>query len=192
MNDPTVNKKILRDRLRRARSTLDAAQRQLETAACAKILIRYVQNKLPTAIASYMAIGNEMALDVFHTYWWSTGAALWLPRVQSAGQLSWHAVTTPGQFLGGAFGIREPDPAVHPAASLPSDALIIVPGVGFTADGHRLGQGQGYYDRALTTHRGPTIGVGFSCQQCETLPIEAHDRRLDGVVLGDRTVLIPP
>ena len=70
--------------------------------------------------------------------------------------------------------------------------MVLVPGIAFAADGHRLGQGQGFYDRALAQHRGPAIGIGFSCQRDDDLPREEHDRRLDGVILGGDVLLISP
>jgi 5-formyltetrahydrofolate cyclo-ligase len=62
--------------------------------------------------------------------------------------------------------------------------VVLVPGLAFTADGHRLGQGGGWYDRFLA-RVGPhcsTIGVGFAVQLVDTMPIEAHDVVLDRVV----------
>jgi 5-formyltetrahydrofolate cyclo-ligase len=62
--------------------------------------------------------------------------------------------------------------------------VIVVPGVAFTADGHRLGQGGGWYDRFLARVRDEcvTIGVGFAPQLVERLPVEPHDVALDVVV----------
>lgn len=62
--------------------------------------------------------------------------------------------------------------------------VIVVPGVAFTAGGDRLGQGGGWYDRFLERidDATVTIGVGFAEQIVETLPVEAHDRRLDAVL----------
>lgn len=63
----------------------------------------------------------------------------------------------------------EPDPKVPD--------LIVVPGVAFTAAGHRLGQGGGWYDRFLPNinDRAKTVGVCFSEQVLEALPQESHD-----------------
>ncbi len=55
--------------------------------------------------------------------------------------------------------------------------LILVPGMAFTADGHRMGRGKGYYDRYLAQPeiRATLFGVAFSEQQVPTLPMESHD-----------------
>jgi len=62
--------------------------------------------------------------------------------------------------------------------------LVIVPGLGFTPDGHRLGRGGGYYDRFLATPglRARLIGVCFSGQVFPLLPTEGHDRPVDQLI----------
>jgi 5-formyltetrahydrofolate cyclo-ligase len=62
--------------------------------------------------------------------------------------------------------------------------VVIVPGVAFTPDGGRLGQGGGWYDRFLASVRPDctSIGVGFDPQVVDVLPTEPHDIRLDSIV----------
>ncbi|HZI45960.1 MAG TPA: 5-formyltetrahydrofolate cyclo-ligase [Ilumatobacter sp.] len=64
--------------------------------------------------------------------------------------------------------------------------VVIVPGTAFTRDGHRLGQGGGWYDRFLRTVRPDcvTIGVAFRPQIVEELPVEPHDIRI-AIVVSD-------
>lgn len=62
--------------------------------------------------------------------------------------------------------------------------LIMVPGVAFDAQGGRLGNGQGYYDRLLAEVRPDCelIGVGFECQIFKQIPMNKQDIYLDGVI----------
>lgn len=55
--------------------------------------------------------------------------------------------------------------------------LILVPGMAFTGDGHRMGRGKGYYDRYLAQPgiRATLFGVAFSEQRVPALPVESHD-----------------
>ncbi|BAN03674.1 5-formyltetrahydrofolate cyclo-ligase [Ilumatobacter coccineus] len=64
--------------------------------------------------------------------------------------------------------------------------VVIVPGLAFTLDGHRCGQGGGWYDRFLPGIRADcvTIGVGFRVQLVDELPIGPFDQSLD-IVLTD-------
>lgn len=53
--------------------------------------------------------------------------------------------------------------------------LLIVPGLGFTRTGYRLGFGGGYYDRYLKDYHGKTLSLAFHQQVMSELPIEEHD-----------------
>ena len=55
--------------------------------------------------------------------------------------------------------------------------VVVVPGVAFTVDGHRLGQGGGWYDRFLADvgDETVTIGVCFAEQVVSAVPQEPHD-----------------
>jgi 5-formyltetrahydrofolate cyclo-ligase len=62
--------------------------------------------------------------------------------------------------------------------------VVVVPGLAFTRDGRRLGQGGGHYDRFLPRLRPEcrTVGAAFAEQLLDDLPTEPHDVRLDLVV----------
>jgi 5-formyltetrahydrofolate cyclo-ligase len=64
---------------------------------------------------------------------------------------------------------------------------VFVPLVGFTAEGERLGQGGGHYDRWLADHPGvAAIGLAWDSQRVDSLPVEPHDRLLRAVVTPTR------
>jgi len=97
------------------------------------------------------------------------------------------------QLSPGSYHILEPNEEEVRPKDIPERAIILVPGVGFTAQGHRIGQGAGYYDRALA-HRSANqiwVGLGYTCQLCNELPLEEHDRELDAVLLGGEWVKPP-
>lgn len=78
-----------------------------------------------------------------------------------------------------------PDLRVQPGDVGPTALdVVIVPGLAFTADGYRLGQGGGHYDRFLPRLRPGcrTIGVCFAEQLVDRLPVEDHDVPVDVVV----------
>jgi 5-formyltetrahydrofolate cyclo-ligase len=88
-------------------------------------------------------------------------------------------ISSLSQLRPGAFGILEPrlDAAVFPASEID---LILVPGLAFDPQGHRLGRGKGYYDRFLPETRGKTMGI---CSYLvPRVPVEAHDCKMDAVV----------
>jgi 5-formyltetrahydrofolate cyclo-ligase len=62
--------------------------------------------------------------------------------------------------------------------------LVIVPGVAFSREGGRMGNGQGYYDRLLQRVRPdcPLVGLCYECQLFEGLIVGPHDVFMDKVV----------
>ena len=60
--------------------------------------------------------------------------------------------------------------------------LLIVPGVGFTVKGDRLGRGGGFYDRILTSSSVSSVALCYDFQVITELPLEVHDARVDLVL----------
>lgn len=62
--------------------------------------------------------------------------------------------------------------------------LVIVPGVAFSRDGGRMGNGQGYYDRLLERVRPDCLLVGlcYECQLFDDLVVSPHDVFMDKIV----------
>ena len=63
---------------------------------------------------------------------------------------------------------------------------MVTPLLAFDRDGLRLGQGGGYYDRALEALRAQgevfVLGLGYSGQETANLPSEPHDQALDAIL----------
>jgi len=81
----------------------------------------------------------------------------------------------PNERIEGTVWLTSPHREVSPN-------WILVPGLAFTLKGERLGRGQGYFDRYLENYPGLKIGVSWSCQIHEQLPIEAHDCSMDFII----------
>ena len=86
----------------------------------------------------------------------------------------------------------QPDGEARGAESLKEADLIIIPALAASADGTRLGQGGGWYDRALT-HRSPGVPVVAAIFDDEVMeagliPAEPHDIPVDAIVTPTRTI----
>lgn len=73
------------------------------------------------------------------------------------------------------YGIMEPISGRHPSVDDSERAVMLVPGVAFDKDGHRLGHGCGYYDRYLAAHPMPTVAVCFPFQMVACVPTDEYD-----------------
>ena len=87
-------------------------------------------------------------------------------------------------LIEGAFGIMEPCPGTTRLARLDEAECLIVPGVVFDKQNHRIGHGGGFYDRFLKrfSSKIPKIGLAFSFQVIQEIPTQAHDVKVDMVL----------
>jgi len=68
--------------------------------------------------------------------------------------------------------------------------VVLVPCVGFTREGYRLGYGGGYFDRWLAAHPGVTsIGLAWGLSEAQ-FAAEPHDQALT-LLLTEREVISP-
>lgn len=67
--------------------------------------------------------------------------------------------------------------------------FMLMPGVAFDGEKHRIGYGKGFYDRYLGMFRPECVAaVGFECQMVEKIPAEEFDVRPDLVVTEKRVI----
>ena len=67
--------------------------------------------------------------------------------------------------------------------------LVILPGIAFDVNGHRLGRGKAYYDRFLKNLEDiPKIGLAFDFQILNKLPVDTHDISMDKVITEKKTI----
>ncbi|WP_299282480.1 5-formyltetrahydrofolate cyclo-ligase [uncultured Tateyamaria sp.] len=105
-----------------------------------------------------------------------------VPVIEAAGApLRFSRWEPEGPMRAGPFGASVPvvDDFFDPE-------IVIVPLVGFTRAGARLGYGGGFYDRTLAQLRArrATLAIGFAygVQCLEALPLEPTDQTLDMIV----------
>jgi 5-formyltetrahydrofolate cyclo-ligase len=108
------------------------------------------------------------------------------PRVENT-LLMLHPVADPStDLLPGAFGIREPSPAL-PVVDVTEIDAFLCPGLALDLKGGRLGRGRGFYDRLLAKARpnARKLGIAFPFQLvADTFP-EPHDIRMDKILIGE-------
>lgn len=85
------------------------------------------------------------------------------------------------QVAPGFGGIPEPI-ADSPVAEDPY-ALVLMPGLAFDREGHRIGYGGGFYDRFLAKEpEHPKVALCYEFQMVENLPVEEFDVPVDLVL----------
>lgn len=88
------------------------------------------------------------------------------------------------------FGILEPKKNKIKNFDINKLDLVIVPGIAFDKNGHRIGYGHGYYDRFLKkiSSKAKKIGLAFDFQLIEKIPEERHDIPMD-IIITEKRIL---
>lgn len=179
---PQLDKVALRRELRVRRAAMVGRMSMAERAAIergvAMRLIPFLGSA--TIIAGYVALGDEIDPAPLLAAIAASGRQVCLPHVVDRATPIRFLRWSPGEALvAGPFRLLQPAddaPEVEPMA-------ILTPLVGFDARLNRLGQGAGHYDRAFAAHpHAKRIGMAWSVQQVESLPLEPWDMPLDAIV----------
>lgn len=187
--DVAAQKAALRKGLRAARRAEVAA---LDPRIKALLFMRPPAALLPlipagATIALYAAIGDEAPAFAYARHFHEAGHRIAMPSFSGRGApmefRHWASPHIEELMEPGPYGAPQP---LDDAERLEPD-VFFVPLIGFTADGRRLGQGGGYYDRWLGRYPdAPAIGMAWDSQLAEDVPTEAHDRPLTAVVTPTR------
>ena len=90
------------------------------------------------------------------------------------------------------FGILEPKDGKIKKFDVKKVDLVLVPGIVFDENGHRIGYGYGYYDRFLRKlNKNKTkIGLCYDFQLVDKIPEEKHDVPMDIIITEKRIVKV--
>lgn len=171
-----IDKAVLRAEMRALRNRLAAVEPEAAERAAA-----HVADMPPgDLVAVYRAMGSELDSEPLAHVLAASGRRLCLPVVVERDAPMIFRAWTPGEPLEmDAAGC----PAPLPLAEAVDPDLIVTPLLAFDEAGGRLGQGGGYYDRTFAARPEVTrIGLAYAGQAMATLPVEAHDIRLHGVL----------
>jgi 5,10-methenyltetrahydrofolate synthetase len=177
--DKQAAKAALRSALKAARRAIDPATRvQWDAHIGVQVLAWWRLRQVPV-LGVYLPIHGEPDLRAAYAELAQAGARLALPVVVARDAPLAFAAWTPGQALvADGMGVMVPGD-LH---FVPRPPALLVPCLGFNAEGYRLGYGGGFYDRTLEEAPRPyTLGIAYACQEAQ-FGHAPHDVALDVVV----------
>ena len=191
MNPSAERKSLLRQKLRRELQQMPAEARAQDSARIRQTLTAQPFWKEAPGIVAFVPMQTEPDIWPAVQAAAMEGRRICLPRYHAPTDRYLPAVVTDLEkdLQAGVHGILEPSERCPIGNVMPLD-LILVPGIGFTPSGGRLGRGRGYYDRMLADLSGVRCGVAFDLQLISELPLEPHDARLDHLVTPSLCVSI--
>jgi 5-formyltetrahydrofolate cyclo-ligase len=190
-------KQQLRSRLKTVLSDLSPdAIREKSALVVANMVATSWWNEADTVLA-FHSMPREVDTSLLLARAISQMKMVGIPRIQGD-DLIFHQLRQLDTPLSvGPLNIREPWPA-WPVLDIDDVSigtlLIVTPGLGFDRQMNRLGRGKGFYDRFLRNALGRdignihAIGVCFSEQLIESVPVSDHDIPVHGIITDRETL----
>lgn len=153
--------------------------------ATARTELQNAGRPAPQRVAAFWSLPQEPELQPLLAQWVEDGIEVSLPVTsQDDGPLGFRVWTPDTPMQAGAYGIAEPQ---GPEAPLPD--IVLVPTLGYTRQGDRIGYGKGHYDRTLAgfkarQHAFASIGIAWACGDLsgQDYTPAPHDERLDSIL----------
>ena len=186
-----MTKAILRKTIKEKISAMSPTLKKQSSIAVCDRLMSLASVMHADSIFAYLPLLDEVDLRPAISLWIHESRTVSIPIVSwDEREMRCGLITSldDNDLIETRHGIMEP----RTQHTLSNDCIdaILVPGVGFDAQGGRLGRGGGFYDRFLASTRPPiVIGICFDEQILDSVPREAHDQPMT-VIVTPTNVLI--
>ena len=185
------NKPALRRHLREVLIGMSDSDRHMKSVAACSVLASTPEFAAASVVMLYLSTAVEIDTAPLALKCWQAGKAVVVPRVSwdQRRMLPVEICSLQTGLTTSGHGIREPDPGAGKPIPLDLIDLVIVPGLGFSDTGYRIGRGMGFYDRFLAQPEfvGIACGLAFQDQVVNEIPVLDHDVPL-GMLVTDRGV----
>lgn len=174
-----MDKRALRRQISAQKAALTQQQINRASETLAQLLRAHPLYRAANALYAYVSYNQEVRTLPLIARALADGKRVAVPKVYGE-TMRFLWLDDLSRLAPGAYGIPEPV-FDEPEADDPT-ALVLMPGLAFDAQGHRLGYGGGFYDRFLQREPHPTIALCYDFQLLSELQVEAHDIPVDAVL----------
>lgn len=190
-------RQLSRKQLRQQRAKITFNEQKIASNLITEQLSHHPIFLLSQTIASYIPIQHEIDPSVLIQKAWNNKKACYLPILQ-AQQLIFCAYQANTLLKKNQWAILEPPLSLETCISPENIDLVLVPLVGFTEKGQRLGMGAGFYDRSfafLLNSPRPTrpflLGLAYEWQKLTAFTEKNWDVPLNAVITEKKIYCCP-
>ncbi|XP_068670364.1 5-formyltetrahydrofolate cyclo-ligase-like isoform X1 [Montipora foliosa] len=186
-------KKVLRRELKKRIAAMSDELKQKESTSIVNKLLGMEEYKSSRRISVYLSMPSEVQTEGILKDIFLRKKDCFIPRYigPNMDMVKLDSIEDMLSLPVTSWNIQQPaeDDKREEALSSGGLDLIVVPGLGFTKNGHRLGRGKGYYDNYIKKciekceKKPHLVGLAFSSQVCDHLPVTERDMTLDHVIL---------
>jgi 5-formyltetrahydrofolate cyclo-ligase len=184
------NRDVLRGAAISQRNSLSRANCQSWSRAIQAKALRLPQYLAARSVALYSPVQNEVETEAILEDALGAGKQVFFPKLHRRDGAEFVQVISKRDLVAGRFGIAEPSGTNVLSLGDCVNLAVFIPGVLFGRQGHRLGRGGGWYDRALAQlgNRGFFIGLAYEIQVVDSLPAASWDQRVHYVITENRII----
>lgn len=171
------SKPAIRKALKTKLAAMTDAERHAKSVAICTSVAATPEFAAARVVMLYLSMSDEVDTKPLALRAWQAGKTVVVPKV------SWNQRRMlPVEISSLTTGLTTTGPGVlEPIAGKPIPVdfidLVVVPGLGFTRTGFRIGRGMGFYDRFLAQPEfcGISCGLAYEEQIVDHLPLLDHD-----------------
>lgn len=175
-----MDKKALRASIRARKRAMTEAQIEEKSRLLGELFAASDLYRDAKTIYGYLPYNQEVRTVPMLERALADGKRVAVPKVYGE-EMKFIYLTDLSQVAKGYAGIPEPI-GDGPVAEDPT-ALVLMPGLAFDREGHRIGYGGGFYDKFLVAEPGhPTLALCYDFQMLPKLETEEFDIPVDCVL----------
>jgi len=175
-----MDKKTLRNMIREKKRAMTPEQIQTASQRLTALFLATEEYKNAETVYGYLPYNQEVRTIPILEQALKDGKRVAVPKVLGD-EMRFIYLSDLSKVEKGYSGIPEPvDDA--PEADDPT-ALVLMPGLAFDEEGHRIGYGGGFYDKFLAREPAhPTVALCYDFQIVDDLPVDHYDIPVDCVL----------
>lgn len=175
-----MDKKALRQEIREKKRQMSTEEIEKTSTRLGELFFQSAYYQQAKTIYGYLPYNQEVRTVPMLERALADGKKVAVPKVHED-EMVFIYITDLTRVAKGYAGIPEPLED-GPVADDPT-ALVLMPGLAFDRQGHRIGYGGGFYDKFLAAEPDhPTLALCYAFQMLDTLETEAFDIPVDCVI----------
>ena len=175
-----MDKQTLRAEIRAKKRAMTPAQIEAASGRLAELLFAHPAYQAAKSLYGYLSYNQEVRTVPMLEQALRDGKKVAVPKCYGD-EMKFIYLDDLTKVAKGYAGIPEPiadEPVAHDET-----ALVLMPGLAFDPQGHRIGYGGGFYDKFLSREPNhPTLALCYDFQMLPHLDTEEHDIPVDTVL----------
>ncbi|MBO5837394.1 MAG: 5-formyltetrahydrofolate cyclo-ligase [Oscillospiraceae bacterium] len=174
-----MDKKELRRKIREMKRAMTAAQIEIASKKLGQMFLTSAQYQKAKTLYGYLPYNQEVRTEPILEQALQDGKRIAVPKI-FGDEMRFIYLDDLSQVEVGYCGI--PEPVNDGPEADDETALVLMPGIAFDKEGHRIGYGGGFYDKFLAKEPDhPTVALCYDFQMVEFLETEEFDIPVDQV-----------